>query len=409
MDVIYPRCCGLDVHKRTVVACLLTPDATGERHKEIRTFGTMTDDLLALADWLTQAGCTHVAMEATGVFWKPIYNVLEGQFELLVVNAYHVKTVPGRKTDVRDAEWIADLLQHGLLRGSFIPHRPQRELRELTRYRTSLVRERASEVNRLQKTLEGANLKLASVATDVLGATSRAILEQLVAGVADPHTLAQLAKGSLKQKRGELERALTAQVGAHQRLMIREQLAHISYLDDAVTRINQEIAQRLRPFDDTLERLQTIPGVGRRTTEILLAEVGTDLSRFPTHRHLASWAGLCPGNHESAGKQRTGRTRRGSPWLRSALVEAAWAAARAKQTYLSAHYHRLAARRGGKRAALAVAHTIFVSAYYMMQREQPYNDLGGNYFDERDRRHVERRLVKRLERLGYAVTLETAA
>ena len=409
MDVIYPRCCGLDVHKRTVVACLLTPDATGERHKEIRTFGTMTDDLLALADWLTQAGCTHVAMEATGVFWKPIYNVLEGQFELLVVNAYHVKTVPGRKTDVRDAEWIADLLQHGLLRGSFIPHRPQRELRELTRYRTSLVRERASEVNRLQKTLEGANLKLASVATDVLGATSRAILEQLVAGVADPHTLAQLAKGSLKQKRGELERALTAQVGAHQRLMIREQLAHISYLDDAVTRINQEIAQRLRPFDDTLERLQTIPGVGRRTTEILLAEVGTDLSRFPTHRHLASWAGLCPGNHESAGKQRTGRTRRGSPWLRSALVEAAWAAARAKQTYLSAHYHRLAARRGGKRAALAVAHTILVSAYYMMQREQPYNDLGGNYFDERDRRHVERRLVKRLERLGYAVTLETAA
>ena len=409
MDVIYPRCCGLDVHKRTVVACLLTPDATGERHKEIRTFGTMTDDLLALADWLTQAGCTHVAMEATGVFWKPIYNVLEGQFELLVVNAYHVKTVPGRKTDVRDAEWIADLLQHGLLRGSFIPHRPQRELRELTRYRTSLVRERASEVNRLQKTLEGANLKLASVATDVLGATSRAILEQLVAGVADPHTLAQLAKGSLKQKRGELERALTAQVGAHQRLMIREQLAHISYLDDAVTRINQEIAQRLRPFDDTLERLQTIPGVGRRTTEILLAEVGTDLSRFPTHRHLASWAGLCPGNHESAGKQRTGRTRRGSPWLRSALVEAAWAAARAKQTYLSAHYHRLAARRGGKRAALAVAHTIFVSAYYMMQREQPYNDLGGNYFDERDRRHVERRLVKRLERLGYAVTLETVA
>ncbi len=409
MDVIYPRCCGLDVHKRTVVACLLTPDATGERHKEIRTFGTMTDDLLALADWLTTASCTHVAMEATGVFWKPIYNILEGQFELLVVNAYHVKTVPGRKTDVRDAEWIADLLQHGLLRGSFIPHRPQRELRELTRYRTSLVRERASEVNRLQKTLEGANLKLASVATDVLGATGRAILEQLVSGPADPHALAQLAKGSLKQKRDELERALTAQVGAHQRLMIREQLAHISYLDDAVTRINQEIAQRLRPFDDTLERLQTIPGVGRRTTEILLAEVGTDLSRFPTHRHLASWAGLCPGNHESAGKQRTGRTRRGSPWLRSALVEAAWAAARAKRTYLSAHYHRLAARRGGKRAALAVAHTILISAYYMMQREQPYNDLGGNYFDERDRRHVERRLVRRLERLGYAVTLETAA
>ncbi len=410
MDVIYPHCCGLDVHKRTVVACLLTPDPRGKRRrKELRTFGTMTDDLLALADWLTQAGCTHVAMEATGAYWKPIYNILEGQFELLVVNAYHVKAVPGRKTDVRDAEWIADLLQHGLLRGGFVPARPQRELRELTRYRTSLVRERVSEVNRLQKTLEGANLKLASVATDVVGATGRAILEQLVAGAADPHALAQLAKGSLKQKRSELERALTAQVGAHQRLMIREHLAHLAYLDDAVARLNQEIAERLRPFDDTLERLQTIPGVGRRGAETVLAEVGTDLAPFPTHRHLASWAGLCPGNHESAGKQRTGRTRKGNPWLRSALVEAAWAASRTKHTYLSAQYHRLAARRGGKRAALAVAHTILVTAYYMMQRGRPYADLGGNYFDERDRRHVERRLVRRLERLGYAVTLETAA
>ncbi len=410
MDVIYPHCCGLDVHKRTVVACLLTPDPRGKRRrKELRTFGTMTDDLLALADWLTQAGCTHVAMEATGAYWKPIYNILEGQFELLVVNAHHVKAVPGRKTDVRDAEWIADLLQHGLLRGGFVPARPQRELRELTRYRTSLVRERVSEVNRLQKTLEGANLKLASVATDVVGATGRAILEQLVAGAADPHALAQLAKGSLKQKRSELERALTAQVGAHQRLMIREHLAHLAYLDDAVARLNQEIAERLRPFDDTLERLQTIPGVGRRGAETVLAEVGTDLAPFPTHRHLASWAGLCPGNHESAGKQRTGRTRKGNPWLRSALVEAAWAASRTKHTYLSAQYHRLAARRGGKRAALAVAHTILVTAYYMMQRGRPYADLGGNYFDERDRRHVERRLVSRLERLGYTVTLETAA
>jgi transposase len=409
MDVIYERCCGLDVHKRTVVACLLSVGAGGERRQETRTFGTMVDDLLALADWLAVAGCTHVAMEATGAYWKPIYNILEGQFELLVVNAQHVKAVPGRKTDVRDAEWLADLLQHGLLRGSFIPPRPQRELRELTRYRSALVRERASEVNRLQKTLEGANLKLASVATDVLGATGRAILEAVVAGGADAEEMASLAKGSLKLKRPELERALAAPVSEHQRLMIREHLAHIAYLDEALGRLSQEVGERLRPFEGMLRNLETIPGVGRRIGEIVLAEVGPDVSRFPSHRHLASWAGLCPGNHESAGKQRSGKTRKGNPWLRGALVEAAWSASRAKQTYLSAQYHRLAARRGGKRAALAVAHTILVMAYHMMARAQSYAELGGNYFDERDRRHVQRRLVKRLEALGFAVTLEPAA
>jgi len=409
MDVIYERCCGLDVHKRTVTACLLTTKPEGGRQQETRTFGTMTDDLLTLADWLAQAGCSHVAMEATGAYWKPVYNILEGQFETLVVNAYHVKAVPGRKTDVRDAEWLADLLQHGLLRGSFIPDRPQRELRELTRYRTSLVRERASEVNRLQKTLEGANIKLASVATDILGATGRAILEALAKGTGEGPELATLARGSLRQKRAELERALKAETSDHQRLMIREHLAHINYLDEAIGRLSREIEERLRPFDHTLSHLQTITGVGRRTAETILAEVGTDTSRFPTHRHLASWAGLCPGNNESAGKQRSGHTRKGSPWLRSALVESAWAAAKTKQTYLSAQYHRLAARRGGKRAALAVAHSILVIAYYIMARGQTYDDLGGNYFDERDRRQVERRLVKRLEDLGYSVTLEAVA
>jgi len=409
MDVIYQRCCGLDVHKRTVTACLLTTKPEGGRQQETRTFGTMTDDLLALAHWLAQAGCSHVAMEATGAYWKPVYNILEGQFETLVVNAYHVKAVPGRKTDVRDAEWLADLLQHGLLRGSFIPDRPQRELRELTRYRTSLVRERASEVNRLQKTLEGANIKLSSVATDILGATGRAILEALAKGTGEGPELATLARGSLRQKRAELERALKAETSDHQRLMIREHLAHINYLDEAIGGLSREIEERLRPFDHTLSHLQTITGVGRRTAETILAEVGTDTSRFPTHRHLASWAGLCPGNNESAGKQRSGHTRKGSPWLRSALVESAWAAAKTKQTYLSAQYHRLAARRGGKRAALAVAHSILVIAYYIMARGQTYDDLGGNYFDERDRRQVERRLVKRLEDLGYSVTLEAVA
>lgn len=255
---MYERCCGLDVHKRTVVACLLTPAPEGERRQETCTFATMTDDLLALADWLAAAGCTHVAMEATGVYWKPVYNLLEGQFELLVVNAQHVKAVPGRKTDVRDAEWLADLLRHGLLRGSFIPPRPQRELRDLTRYRSTLVRERASEVNRLQKTLEGANLKLASVATDVLGATGRAILEGLVAGTEETRDLARLAKGSLRQKQAELERALAAPVSDHQRLMIREHLAHIAYLDEAIGRLSREIGERLGPFEETLVRLQTL-------------------------------------------------------------------------------------------------------------------------------------------------------
>ncbi len=409
MEVIYDRCCGLDVHKRTVVACLIRPAAGSGRREETRTFGTMTDDLLALADWRAAAGCTHVAMEATGVYWQPVYNILEGAFEILVVNALHVKAVPGRKTDVRDAEWLADLLQHGLLRGSFVPPRPQRELRELTRYRSALIRERATEVNRLQKTLEGANLKLASVATDILGVTGRAILEAIAAGSAEGPDLSQLAKGSLRQKRAELERAVKAEVNEHQRLMIREHLAHVDYLDQSISRLGHEVGRRLHPFDETISRLQTMHGVGRRTAETLLSEVGADVRRFPTHRHLASWAGVCPGNHESAGKQRTGRTRKGNPWLRAALVEAARSASRSKQTYLSAQYHRLAARRGGKRAALAVAHTILIIAYHLIEREQTYADLGGNYFDERDRREVERRLVKRLERLGYHVTLEAAA
>ncbi|MGZ3675839.1 MAG: IS110 family RNA-guided transposase [Ktedonobacterales bacterium] len=407
MEIVYARCCGLDVHKRTVVACRIVPGAAGTPSKELRTFGTMTRDLLALADWLREASCTHVAMESTGVFWKPIYNLLEGQFEVLVVNAQHIKAVPGRKTDVRDAEWIADLLRHGLLRPSFIPDRPQRELRELTRYRTTLVQERATAVNRLQKVLEGANIKLASVATDVVGKSGREILLALVAGTSDGAALARLARGRLREKIPQLEQALTGQFGPHHRFLIAEQLAHIDFLDAALERVSAEIGARLRPFEQALQRLQTIPGVGRRTAEVLVAELGVDLTRFPSARHLASWAGLCPGHDESAGKRRSGRTRKGSPWLRKAVVEAAQAAAHTKDTYLAAQFHRLAARRGAKRAAVAVAHSILVIVYVLLTDQQDqYRDLGSQYFDERDRQAVQRRLVRRLEALGYTVSLE---
>jgi transposase len=406
MEVVYSRCCGLDLHKRTVVACLLTPGPRAKPVKEVRTFGTMTDDLLALADWLTAAGCTHVAMESTGVLWKPIFNLLEGSFELLLVNAHHVKTVPGRKTDVRDSEWLADLLRHGLLRASFVPDRPQRELRELTRYRTTLVRERSAEVNRLQKTLEGANIKLGAVASSLAGRSAREMIEGLLADNPDPARLADLARGRLREKLPELERALTGRVGPHQRFLLAQQLAHIDYLDAAVERVSLEIAERLCPFDGTLTRLETIPGVGRRVAEIVAAELGLEVARFPSAGHLAAWAGLAPGNHESAGKRLSGKTRKGSPWLRTALVEAAQAAARTKGTYLAAQYRRLAPRRGQKRAVVAVAHTILGIIYHLLHEQATYRELGATYFDERERQDVERRLVRRLEALGHTVTLK---
>ena len=408
MDALYERCCGIDVHKKTAVACAIVPGQRGRPTKEVRTFGTMTADLLALGDWLAERGVTHVAVESTGVYWKPLWNLLEGRFALLLVNAQHVRQVPGRKTDVKDCEWLADLLRHGLLRGSYVPDRPQRELRELTRYRTTLVRERAAEVNRLQKTLEGANLKLGDVASNVLGVSGRAILQALVAGTAAPSALAELAKGRLREKRAALERALAGQMGPHQRFLLAEQLCHIDALDESIERVSAEIAGRVRPVEAEVERLDGIPGVGRRTAEILVAEIGTDLARFPTAAHLASWAGMCPGDHESAGKRASGKTRSGNRWLRAALAEAAQAAARTKGTYLGAQYRRLAARRGKQKATVAVGHTILVTAYYLLTRGRDYDDLGDTYFDERDRQLVERRLVRRLEGLGYDVTLTPA-
>ena len=409
MEPIYKCCCGLDIHKKLVVACVLTPGQDGQPQKEIRSFGTMTADLLELSDWLQAAGCTHVAMESAGVYWKPIYNLLEGSFQLLLVNAQHIKAVPGRKTDVKDCEWIARLLQHGLLRSSFVPERKERDLRELTRYRSSLVRERTAEVNRLQKTLEGGNIKLASVASQVTGASGRAMLHALVRGTTDAAALADLAKGRLREKIPQLVRALAGQFGSHQRFLVAQQLAHIDFLEEAIEQMSQEVAERMRPFEEALQGLDTIPGVGRWTAEVILAEIGADMSRFPDAGHLASWAGMCPGNHESAGKRKGGKTRKGSKWLRVALTEAAYAAGRSQHTCLSAQYHRLIARRGKKRAAVAVGHTILVIAYHLLKHQTTYQELGSDYFDQRDHEALRRRLLHRLEGLGYGVSLAPAA
>jgi transposase len=409
VDVVHPRCCGLDVHKGSVVACVLLSDPDGPPHREIRTFGTYTNQLLALADWLAEQGVTHIALESTGVYWKAVWNLMEDRFALLLVNPRHIKAVPGRKTDVLDAEWLAELLRYGLLKASFVPDRAQRELRELTRYRTSLINERSAAINRVQKTLEGANIKLASVASDVMGVSGRQMLAAVVEGATDPNALANLAHGKLRDKLPELEQALSGRVGPHQRFLLAEQLAHIDSLDASIERLSVKIAERLRPFDELIDRLDAIPGIGRTIAEVLLAEIGADLTRFPTASHLASWAGMCPGHNESAGKKRSGKTRKGSPWLRAALVQAAHAAAHSKQSYLAAQYRRLTARRGTKKAAVAVGHSILVIFFHLLTHDCPYVDLGPTYFDQRDPRAVQRRLVHRLEALGYRVQLTPLA
>jgi len=404
MQVLHERCAGLDVHKKTVVVCLLTPAG-----KEVRTYGTVTQQLLALADWLEAERVTHVAMESTGVYWKPVYNLLEDRgLELLVVNARHIKNVPGRKTDVKDAEWIADLLRHGLLRASFIPDRDQRELRELVRYRRTVIEQRAQEVQRIQKVLEGANIKLSDVASDIMGVSGRAMLKRLIEGEEDPVLLSQLAQKGLKKKQAQLQQALTGTVGAHQRSMLGHLLGHVEFLEQQIAELDRQIEELMRPFEPVIAHLDAIWGLGRRTVEEILAEIGIDMSRWPTHRHLASWAKISPGNHESAGKRYSGRTGMGNRWLRAILVEAARNVSRNPHSYYAALYHRLSGRRGKKRAMVAVAHSLLVAIYHMLKEGTVHHDLGSDHFERLNREQIARRALRRLERLGYQVTIQEA-
>jgi transposase len=408
MDVMYPRCAGLDVHKDTVVACARVV-TDGKLRQEVRTFGTTTTQLLALADWLQEHGCTHAAMESTGVYWKPVWHVLEESLTLVLANAMHIKNVPGRKTDVNDATWIADLLAHGLIRGSFVPPTPVQEMRDLTRTRKQLVREAAQHSQRIQKTLEDANIKLASFVSDLMGKSGRAILDALVGGETDPEKLADLTTGRLKAPRHELVEALRGRMRPHHAFLIKLHLDQIDTLEQAVRGVETRLGDALKPFRDLEELLTTIPGVSTTTAQVLLSEIGTDMSRFPTASHLISWAGLCPGNDESAGKRRSTRIRKGGQWLKATLVQSAWPASRRKGSYFKALFHRIRVRRGPKKAAIAVAASMLTSAYHMLKTGVVYHDLTDSYFDGRDRTKLAKRLVKRLHDLGYAAQLSPVA
>jgi len=406
MEVLYPRCCGLDVHKKSITACVLRAEVKGKAQKEKRRFGSFTQELLKMTDWLRECGVTHIAMEATGVYWKPVWNILEGQFtEVLLVNAQHIKAVPGRKTDQKDSEWIADLLQHGLLKGSFVPPRPTRELRDLTRYRVSLTQECNRIANRIQKVLEDANIKLASVATDALGASGRQMIQAIIGGQQDSTELAEMAKGLLRNKIPELKLALEGRVTDHHRFLLKEILDDLRRVEAKISTVEREIETRLEPCQEDVDRLCTIPGVDRVTAWGLLAEIGLKMDQFPSAGHLASWAGMCPGNFESAGKRLSGKTRKGSAFLRRHLCQAAWAVSTKRDSYLSALFRRLAARRGNKRATMAVGHAILVIAFHLLKRKENYRELGANYFDRKNANALCRSLVNRLQRLGHAVTL----
>src|SRR5712692_94414 len=406
MEIIHRCCCGIDVHAKSLVVCLIK-----NGKKQIRTYSTMTDDLLVMLDWLVSEGCQQVAIESTGVYWKPVFNILEGRLEVVLVNARHVKAVPGRKTDVRDCEWLADLLRHGLLRASFIPPLPIRELRELTRHRHTLVRDQTAVGNRIIKLAESANIKLAQVASNALGVSGRAMLRALSRGEEDATRMAELARGRLQAKQDQLRRALRGKLTRSQRFVLRELLDQLEQLEAAVARVSDEIREQIEesrdPFvKEAVRLLQTIPGVGEQVAEVIASEIGTDMTRFPNDQHLSSWAGMCPGNNESAGKRKSGKTTKGSNYLRAALTQSAWAASHSKATYLAAQYRKLARRNGKKRALVAVGHSILVIAYHILQNRASYHELGGDYFDRQNVELQRARYIRKLEALGVKVSVE---
>ena len=406
METMIERCCGIDVHKRTIVVCLLVGPRGEKPQVTIKSFPTLTRELLACRDWLVSAGCTHVVMESTGVYWKPVFNILEDSLEVILAHARQVKHLPGKKTDVQDCQWLAELLRHGLVKGSFIPPKPIRELRDLTRYRQKLIQQRSSEINRLQKFLEDANIKLASVVTDIQGVSAQQMIRHLIEEDLTVPEMAQLAKGRLRTKMEVLEQSLEGYLTDHHRLLLKLALQMIASYDENLEALNGEIEKRMEPHRETAERLATIAGVKKKTIESLIAEIGVDMSRFPTHGHLAAWAGVCPGNNQSAGKRKSGKTPPGNKWLKRTLAEAALAASRKKDSYLKDRFRRLAARRGKKRAILAVAHSILIIAYHVIKEQSTYLELGAVYFDRLNEHRLITRLKSRMEALGYKVDLE---
>jgi transposase len=409
MELLHPHCAGLDLHKETVVACIRHM-LNGTVTTEVKSFQTTTQQLMELSDWLSSHGVTHIAMEATGVYWKPVWHILsDGEFELVLANAAHVKNVPGRKTDVNDATWLADLMAHGLIRASFVPDQPTQQMRDLLRTRKQFVRERSSHTQRIQKTLEDANIKLDSVITDIVGLSGRRMIEALIAGETAPEALAALAHGRIHATKAELEAALRGRVTAHHRFMLQLHLDHLDAVNAAIARIDKEVDANVEPFRVAVEMLTTIPGVSSLAAEVMVSEIGIDMSRFKTDGHLISWAGLCPKNDESAGKRRSTRMKKGAPWLKTTLIQCAWAASRTKGSYLQAQYLRIRSRRGPKKAIGAVAASILTAAYHMLKDGTLYQDLGANHFDNRDKGKQVLRLVNRLQSLGFAVQITSMA
>lgn len=409
MELLYKRCVGLDVHQKSVVACVRIAEESGKVLEEVRTFDTTTSGLLALSSWLEESECSHVAMEATGVYWKSVWHILEPTFELVLANAAHIKNVPGRKTDVKDAQWIADLLAHGLIRGSFVPPTPIQDLRALMRTRKQLVREAARNTQRIQKTLEDANIKLTSVISNILGKSGRAILDALIAGTTDPEALARLATGRLKASHEQLVEALRGAVREHHRFLIKLHLDQVDGLNQAVRELEARVGEELEPFRRSVDLLVTIPGVSDTAARTIVAELGPDMSRFPTAGHLVSWAGMCPRSDESAGKRRSSRIRHGAPWLKTTLVQCAWAAIRTKDSYLRAQFHRIKSRAGAMKAIIAVASSMLTAVFHMLRSDSAYKELTASHFDRRDSAKQIKRLVKRLEQLGIKVELAPAA